>query len=582
MLNAALGVGIGLLVSWGTKKITEAAQRVQNVATQSKEAADAAQSATSSLKDLVNAYEELGDKSGWDTDDFDQAKDIQAEILDLAKEQGTLDEDKLSKLNLQNGKYEEQLGLLQDITAEQLEASRYELTQNKDAQGDKLVDTAKKNNRTHYLTVWSAPEMDMGDQIKNAGIDVFNKFGGYGPDDLNDADSIIDYYNEVGKALKYVIDHTTEAERAAGGTYHSLYQFLLDEQSALRDDVDSYNDSTDAINNNTNARRKLQAKMVSALPAAGQVQGVIYFRMTDYTMHIWNGVEFVQLNKKTITQIPADATNDDIPTTKAVADYVQAKVAAVEGIKGKFVTDVTYNAGVLSVAKGDEPVTTTMTGIVHEPTYDAETRTIKLPVFGGDTLTIALGKDLVVKSGIYNTETHEIELTITTGEVIKIPVGSLIDIYIGVATSTATVTVSDDNKISVDVRVSAKANNSITIEEDGLYVAVPDAYTKSETDAKIKKVQDQLDGHSKDAVVHITAEERKAWNAKVSQDELTAAKSEVISAAAADATKKADAARDTAKTYADGLNTAMDNRVKNVEGALTWKAIDDSGANAET
>ena len=259
MLNAALGVGIGLLVSWGTKKITEAAQRVQNVATKSKEAADAAQSTTSSLKDLVNAYEELGDKSGWDTDDFDQAKDIQAEILDLAKEQGTLNEDKLSKLNLQNGKYEEQLGLLQDITAEQLEASRYELTQNKDAQGDKLVDTAKKNNRTHYLTVWSAPEMDMGDQIKNAGIDVFNKFGGYGPDDLNDADSIVDYYNEVGKALKYVIDHTTEAERAAGGTYHSLYQFLLDEQSALRDDVDSYNDSTDAINNNTNARRKLQA-----------------------------------------------------------------------------------------------------------------------------------------------------------------------------------------------------------------------------------------------------------------------------------------------------------------------------------
>lgn len=259
LLNAALGVGIGLLVSWGTKKITEAAQRVQNVATKSKEAADAAQSTTSSLKDLVSAYEELGDKSGWDTEDFDQAKDIQAEIIDLAKEQGTLDEDKLGKLDLQNGKYEEQLGLLQDITAEQLEASRYELIQNKDAQGDKLVDTAKKNNRTHYLTVWSAPEMDIGDQIKNAGIDVFNKFGGYGPDDLNDADSIVDYYNEIGKALKYVIDNTTEAERAAGGTYHSLYQFLLDEQSALRDDVNSYNDSTDAINNNTNARRKLQA-----------------------------------------------------------------------------------------------------------------------------------------------------------------------------------------------------------------------------------------------------------------------------------------------------------------------------------
>lgn len=259
LLNMALSTGLALAASLIVKKFSEASQSIETNATKSKEAADAAQSTTSSLKDLVSAYEELGDKSGWGTEDFDQAKDIQAEILDLAKEQGTLDEDKLSKLDLQNGKYEEQLGLLQNITAEQLEASRYELTQNKDAQGNKLVDTAKKNNRTHYLTVWSAPEMDMGDQIKNAGIDIFNKFGGYGPDKLNDADSIVNYYNEVGKALKYVIDNTTEAERAAGGTYHSLYQFLLDEQTALRDDVDSYNDSTDAINNNTNARRKLQA-----------------------------------------------------------------------------------------------------------------------------------------------------------------------------------------------------------------------------------------------------------------------------------------------------------------------------------
>lgn len=258
-LNMALSAGIGLVVSYFSKKIIEAAQRVDKLAESSKEAADTATFTTSSLSELVDEYEKLGKKSDWDTDDMEQAQKIQDEILKLAKEQGTLNEDHAKKIDLQNGKYEEQLGLLQDITAEQLEASRYELTQNKDAQGDKLVDTAKKNNRTHYLTVWSAPEMDMGDQIKNAGIDVFNKFGGYGPDDLNDADSVVDYYNEVGKALKYVIDNTTEAERAAGGTYHSLYQFLLDEQSALRDDVDSYNDSTDAINNNTNARRKLQA-----------------------------------------------------------------------------------------------------------------------------------------------------------------------------------------------------------------------------------------------------------------------------------------------------------------------------------
>ena len=316
-------------------------------------------------------------------------------------------------------------------------------------------------------------------------------------------------------------------------------------------------------------------KMVSSLPAAGQVQGIIYFRMTDYSMHIWNGVEFVQLNKSTITQIPADAaTNDDIPTTKAVADYVNAKVAEVENIKGKFVTDVTYNAGVLSVAKGDEPVTTTLTGVIHEPTYDAETRTIKLPVFGGDTLTIALGKDLVVKSGIYNTETHEIELTITTGEVIKIPVGSLIDIYIGVATPSAEVSVSADNKISVSVKVSAKANNTLTLEEDGLYVSVPDAYTKTEVDTKVKAVQDALDNHANDTTVHITADERDAWNAKVSQTELKNSHDDAVSVAAADATEKANKALADANTYTDTKNTAMDNRVNVVENSIVWHPLD--------
>ena len=316
-------------------------------------------------------------------------------------------------------------------------------------------------------------------------------------------------------------------------------------------------------------------KMVSALPTTGQIQGIIYFRMTDYSMHIWNGVEFVQLNKSTVTQIPADAaTNNDIPTTKAVADYVNAKVAEVENIKGKFVTDVTYNAGVLSVAKGDEPITTTLTGVIHEPTYDAETRTIKLPVFGGDTLTIALGKDLVVKSGIYNTETHEIELTITTGEVIKIPVGSLIDIYIGVATPSAEVSVSADNKISVSVKVSAKANNTLTLEEDGLYVSVPDAYTKAEVDTKVKAVQDALDNHANDTTVHITADERDAWNAKVSQTELKNSHDDAVSVAAADATEKANKALFDANTYTDTKNTAMDNRVNVVENSIVWHPLD--------
>lgn len=316
-------------------------------------------------------------------------------------------------------------------------------------------------------------------------------------------------------------------------------------------------------------------RIVENLPSAENgEQGVFYVKTPQMTVHAFNGSDFIQVTKEIVTAIPASgATDDNIPSTKAVADYVSDKVAEVVGGKGVFVTDVTYNAGVLSVAKGDAPVTTTLTGVVHTPTYDAETRTIKMPVFGGDELTINLGKDMVVKSGAYNAVTKEIELTISTGEVVKIPAAALVDVYTGGASKTASVTVSDKNVISVDVKVSAAENNNIEVKEDGLYVANPDAYTKAQTDEKIKAVNDALSGHSGDKVAHITAEERTAWNAKATTENVATAKSEAISAAATDAQKKADAALGSAKEYAAGLNTAMDTRVKAVEGQLTWQTI---------
>lgn len=259
LLNAALSAGIGFALSWITKKFVEYSQRIDTAATKSKEAADAAQSTTSSLKDLVSAYEELGDKSGWDTEDFDQAKDIQDQLLDLAKEQNSLDQDRVEALNLQNGKYEDQLDLLDKLTMKQLEAASYDLTTSKDAQGEKLVQIGKTQNRSHLLTILNNDEMSMADNIRDSGIDIENSLGGFGADNWKDPDSVVDYYNNIGDALKYVIDNTTEAERKAGGAYHNLYQFLIDEQNALKDDVENYNDSTDAIKDNANARAKLAA-----------------------------------------------------------------------------------------------------------------------------------------------------------------------------------------------------------------------------------------------------------------------------------------------------------------------------------
>lgn len=259
-LNVAFAGFVTLLVTKAVSAWQNYTQRVENAVKQSQEAVQKANQLKSSLRDLSNSYEELGDKASWDTSDFDQAKDIQEELLELLKDQDGISRDRIDKIDLQNGKYEEQLGLLKDITEEQLKASESKLIQSKDVQGNKLIKTAKDNNRSHFFSSVSAnTNRGIMNELKDAGIDVFNKNGSFGAKDLNDPDSIAKYYSELGRALDYIVQNTTEAQRAAGGAYNTVYKYLMDEQSALRDDVDSYNDSTDAVNENLNARRKLQA-----------------------------------------------------------------------------------------------------------------------------------------------------------------------------------------------------------------------------------------------------------------------------------------------------------------------------------
>ena len=54
------------------------------------------------------------------------------------------------------------------------------------------------------------------------------------------------------------------------------------------------------------------------------------------TVYAFNGSDFIQVTKEVITAIPASgATDDNIPSTKAVADYVSGKVAEVIGQRGQ-------------------------------------------------------------------------------------------------------------------------------------------------------------------------------------------------------------------------------------------------------
>lgn len=259
LLNAALGLGVGLLVSWAVKTATNIANSVDNAASKAKEASDAATNTTSSLKDLTDAYEELGDKSKWDTDDFDQAKDIQAEIFDLAKEQGTLDEDKLRSLNLQNGKYQEQLELLKQIKEEQIRAATDDYEKDADKQGKKLVKDAKDSTGWGPIgegvtVVTSAADHKMAEDLQAHGFNIFKDIAPLGvtlgPTDINDADSIVEYYNQISKALKYLEKNYKETDLESKGVYEGLYNILSSQKDALDDQVSAYQDASDTLKEN--------------------------------------------------------------------------------------------------------------------------------------------------------------------------------------------------------------------------------------------------------------------------------------------------------------------------------------------
>lgn len=90
-------------------------------------------------------------------------------------------------------------------------------------------------------------------------------------------------------------------------------------------------------------------KLVSTLPASGQVQGVVYVRTSDFTLHVFNGTSYIQLNKATVTEIPAaSASDDNVPTTKAVADYVDAAKEYADGLNTAMDTRVKVVEGAIT------------------------------------------------------------------------------------------------------------------------------------------------------------------------------------------------------------------------------------------
>lgn len=230
-LNVAISTIAGMALNFVITKFNEWRTAIETNAQKSKEL-------SSSMTDLISQYKELGDKSGWDTDDFAQAKDLNAEILDLLKNQSAEMDKKLRKLDLENGKYQEQIDLLNELSISTL-------TQNKADQGKLLEQTAKGKSSGQYV-IGDSSDTDMANALGgkfggslDSNTGVFN-FGGFDP---NDADSILAYYDKLSSTLDYLGSNYDSATLEAS----SLYNQLKSEKNVIEDQANAYRNSSDTL-----------------------------------------------------------------------------------------------------------------------------------------------------------------------------------------------------------------------------------------------------------------------------------------------------------------------------------------------
>lgn len=217
-------------------------------------------------------------------------------------------------------------------------------------------------------------------------------------------------------------------------------------------------------------------RIVDSIPTTG-IEGVLYIdRVNKEIKAFENGAWVNGLDLKPVIADKVTATGTDAVSGKAVAAYVQTAIDNVTG--GENATVITgvvtgSDFGTLIVTQGAEEnsVSVNLDGVVLDPTYDAETRTITLPVHGvgKEDIVINLGKDMVVKSGRYDAIENDLVLVLTDDSEVKIPVGNLVDTYNPSSDKSGAVQIEISNhEIKGTVLVD---NNTVRIDSNGKLTA---------------------------------------------------------------------------------------------------------------
>lgn len=267
---------------------------------------------------------------------------------------------------------------------------------------------------------------------------------------------------------------------------------------------------------------------VASLPGTPS-QGVIYV-LPDYSAKIYTGTDYVDLAVGTVGTIEDAETNDSkVVTQAAVKAYISKKLdgmetaeqlqAKIDKAKDEAIKSATETAASDATSKVD--------AAKKDLQQQIDTKIASVFKFKGSKESFAEVEKItdMVIGDVWHTSDDGKEYVYTGADGGWELLGFTIDLSAYATTEAVTKAIND--KFAEVTK------------------ALESYYTKEQIDAKVKEITGAID----------------------------TAKQAAIDAAASDATSKADQALKDAKAYADGLNGAMDSRVKVVEAAVTWAEI---------
>lgn len=321
--------------------------------------------------------------------------------------------------------------------------------------------------------------------------------------------------------------------------------------------------------------------LVSALPTKPAL-GVLYILTSTWVGQVWTGTTWKVISKPYDTEIAPNASDNSVPTSKAVKTYVDKAVSDVTGGK-MFVSGVTYNTTntALVIAKGEEAIEVSIDGMVHNATYDTSTRKVTLPIAGGTNIEFIIpeDKDLVVKAGKYVPASEEIWLSIDPAgsydnpdNVIKIPVAELIDTIVTANTDTVKLTYDKStNTLKADVIIDPTAGNALTSSSKGLMVDISGKIDKLSGATGDKVVITNTDGTVKESIVAIGSD---TLSNSTSNLAIEKAVKDYADNSYSNATNFSNTNLQAAKNYTNTVNANMSNYVANaIKNAFKWKSL---------